>query len=181
MRIAMPKYILMTKVYAAANELPQTTARLAHGIVVSMQASHVSIKEHGNLVFTMKKLEVAGTDLIVDYPQEKQGQEGRGWGILAMLMALYHGFQRGCTTVKLGSQIEQTTKSVSFWGKFGIARMDGTPLVSCLKQGIQWVVTHCPQEDRKITGFVLRDPAGGTGPTATTTRARSNSLGSRNT
>lgn len=129
---------------------------LPGNIRVEMYGSKMIIKENEIKVFTMKKIKVVGDALLVDYPKTEKGQDGRGWGILAMLIALYYGQSKKCTKVDLGSMIEHTTASLGFWTKFGISKMNGTPLNFAFDKGIRWVLEHCPQRDRKITDFVLR-------------------------
>ena len=125
-------------------------------ILIEMYGCKMVIKQKGKQVFSMKKVVVIENHLLLDYPKTIEGQDGKGWGILGMLIALYHGAFKRCTDINLGSQIEQTRASMAFWSKFGIARMEGTPLKFAFDRGISWVLEHCTQEDRKITNFVLR-------------------------
>jgi hypothetical protein len=146
----------MGEIMQAGNTLFKFGGNVLPGnIKVEMYGHKMVIKENGQEVFTMKKLQVNDNVILVDYPRTAEGQNGRGWGILGMLIALYHGISKGCTQINLGSQIEQTNASMGFWGKFGIARMDGTPLRFALDRGIGWVLVHCQQRDRKVTDFVL--------------------------
>jgi hypothetical protein len=134
---------------------------LGKTIAVQMEGSHMTIFEDEVPVFTMKEVSIETKDhglaLKVDYPKVKDGQEGRNWGILGMFLALYYGVSQKCTTVRLGSQIEITTVSTQFWGKFGIGRMEGTPLDYCLKKGTEWVISHCDQEEQKFTHIMIND------------------------
>ncbi len=153
----MPTVIPMIEIFQAGRNLGRFGGTLLPGgILVEMYGSKMVLKENGVVVFTMKTVKVLDTTLLIDYPRTVEGQDGRGWGILGMLIALYHGRLKGCTEIDLGSMIEQTSSSVGFWTKFGIARMNGTPLLYALERGIGWVLGHCPQADRKVTDFVLR-------------------------
>lgn len=154
----MPKNIYMTSIQEAGRELFKLGGyKLPGAISVEMYGQKMVIKENGTEVFTMKKVQVEERALMVDYPRTKDGEGGRGWGVLGMLIALYHGVSKGCNRVVLGTQIEQTRGSLSFWTKFGIARMDGTPMQTVFDRGIGWVLANCRQNDRVLTEFVLRD------------------------
>lgn len=120
----------------------------------------MEIREKGKTVFSMKKCSAKGTNLVIDYPHTIDGQEGRGWGILAMLVALYYGLSCGCTNIELGSQIEPTRASTGFWGKFGIANMLHNSLRGALDLGIQWVLANCIQRGPEHTDLVIRAARG---------------------
>ena len=153
----MATSISMTLIWTAGKNLGRFGGtQLPDEISVEMYGEKMVIKQKTKQVFSMKKVAIVDTDLLIDYPKTAEGQDGRGWGMLAMLIALYYGQSKGCTQVQLGSQIEQTTKSMSFWTKFGIARMGGTPLLTALERGIGWVLKNCRQEDKVLTEFVLR-------------------------
>lgn len=153
----MTTSIYMSEIMQVGRNLEKFGGNVLPGnIKVEMYGSKMVIKENGIEVFTMKKVKIIEKILLIDYPKTSNNQDGRGWGILAMLIVLYYGQSKGCTQVDLGSIIEQTTASMGFWTKFGIARMNGTPLMIAFERGIRWVLEHCPQRDRKITDFVLR-------------------------
>ncbi|MCX9156327.1 hypothetical protein OPU71_09360 [Niveibacterium sp. 24ML] len=152
----MPTTIPMIQVYHLGTELfSGRRLRLTDTITVEMEGKKMVICEASVPVFSMKMVQVVGKALLVDYPKTAAGQNGRGWGVLAMLIALYHGVSAGCTKVELASAIEQTRASLSFWGKFGIARMNGTPLRYSLERGLGWVLANCTQNSKESTDFVL--------------------------
>ncbi|MBL8111960.1 MAG: hypothetical protein JNK60_03685 [Acidobacteria bacterium] len=156
------KVIPMTAVWIAGRALaggaPSTV--LPGGIQVLLEGGRLEIRERGKTVFSMKKCSAKGANLVIDYPHTIEGQEGRGWGILAMLIALYYGLSSGCTNIELGSQIENTHASTSFWGKFGIANMLHNSLHGALDHGIRWVLTNCPQRAPEYTDLVIRQGHG---------------------
>jgi len=157
----MPTTIHMSEIWQAGRLLGRFGGTLlAPNIRVEMYGAKMVIKENNVEVFSMKKLAVVdapeGLTLLIDYPKTAEGQDGRGWGILGMLIALYHGQSKGCALLELGTEIEMTHGSLSLWGKFGIGKRNNIPLLFSLNKGPEWVLTHCHQEDRKITDFVLR-------------------------
>ena len=153
----MPTIIRMVTIMQAGQKLFQFNGfSLTGRIKVEMYGNKMVIKEDGKPVFSMKKVQVNKEVLLVDYPKTVEGQDGRGWGVLGMLIALYHGLSKGCTAVSLGSEIEHTHGSLAFWSKFGIANMYNNPLLRALDRGIEWVLTHCPQTEKVITEFVLK-------------------------
>jgi hypothetical protein len=155
----MPTTIRMVKVLLAGHDLFRFGGNSLTGkIKIEMYGNKMVIKEDGKEVFSMKKVQVIKGDLLLDYPKTAKGQNGRGWGVLAMLIALYHGQSKGCKTVALGSEIEHTRGSLSFWSKFGISNMYNNPLLRALEKGIGWVLKNCTQSDNTITDFVLLDP-----------------------
>jgi len=153
----MPTVIPMLDIMQTGQTLGRFGGSLLPGdISVEMYGNKMVIKQKGKQVFSMKQVSVVDNHLLIDFPKTAEGQDGRGWGILGMLIALYHGAFKNCTDIHLGSQIEQTRASMGFWSKFGIARMEGTPLQFAFDRGIAWVLRNCEQEDKKITNFVLR-------------------------
>ena len=156
----MPTTISMATIMQAGHRLFRFGGFcLTDKIKVEMYGTKMVLKESGKEIFSMKKVQVIEHDktLLLDYPKTAKGEDGRGWGVLAMLIALYHGQSKGCTTISLGSEIEQTRGSLSFWTKFGISNMYNNPLLRSMERGIGWVLENCPQSDDTITEFVLRD------------------------
>ena len=151
----MPTSIYMIQIMQASHTMHSFFgAQLPSNILVEMRGSKMIIKENNHQVFSMKTLKVINNSLLIDYPKVVDGQGGRGWGILGMLLALYYGLSQNCNRVELGSEME--ISSYGFWSKFGISKMSGVPLMLALGRGLGWVLAHCPQRDRKITDFVLR-------------------------
>ncbi|GGA38616.1 hypothetical protein [Dyella nitratireducens] len=153
----MPTIIPMSRIFQAGRHLGKGKVMLSDHIEVEMDDSTMIIKEKGLCVFSMKKMDAAGDYLLLDYPQIAEGQGGRGWGILGMLIALQHGLFMGCQKISICSPIQMTRVSTRFWLKFGINDV-GNPLIRLVhEKAIKWVLDNCEQRFKEATDFVLRD------------------------
>ena len=127
---------------------------LPGNITAEMYGAKMVIKEGTTIVFTMKLVKIIDDELMVDYPKTAEGQAGRGWGLLGMLLALYYGQYKGCTSVALGSEIEIENKgSVKLWAKFGIPKSSGTPMQHCLSKIRTWILSNCQQANQDVITF----------------------------
>ena len=157
----MPIVIGMLRIWQAGKTLAVRRHVLADGVVVGMEGAGMRILENEEDVFTMKTVSIVDDpgmkSLLIDFPKVKDGQEGRGWGMIGALLTFYYGLEKGCTNVQLGSQIEGTPESTRFWRDVGIQNMTNNPLRHCMDTAIEWVVTKCPQREKAITEFVVRD------------------------
>jgi len=151
----MPTIIAMQMIREAGKNLCKGVS-LPGSVKVQMFGSKMVMAVKKEEVFHMRMVKVIDRTLWIDYPKTAKGQEGRGWGILGMLIALYYGKSQNCSNVELNTAIE--ADSIKFWAKFGIGTKTGTTVENGLTKGFIWVLGNCPQRLNQPTEFVLRDP-----------------------
>ena len=152
----MPTIISMMQINEASQNLMRIRrTNLAPNIWVRLDVNTLIITEGVKQVFSMKNLSVIGDVLFIDYPKNAEGEHGRGWGFLGMLIALHFGLSSGCRYIELGTEIESNSRG--FWAKFGILGRHQIPLNSVLDKGISWVRENHTQHNRAYICFTLRD------------------------
>lgn len=136
------------------------TASLSKPVVsVELDGAKLIICEDGGVVFTMKLVKIDGASLVIDYPETKtepQNQRGRGWGVLGALLCFYYGLQNNCSNVCLGTQMENTHESMSYWASLGIANMNSNALRNSMEKVINWVSQKCNKGENAVV-FTVRD------------------------
>lgn len=152
----MPTFIPMLNIMMAGHNLGFRKVLHSEGnqrIEIALDGNTMRIYENRMQVFSMRKVQVAGEELVIDHPKKEPGQSGRQWGILGMLIGLYYGRAQGCTTVFIPSPIE--VGSLAYWAKFGL-REGKTNLMFALGRGVEWVLGNNPQEHKEVTTFYLQ-------------------------
>jgi len=168
----MPTTILLQRVIDCAKLLDSGhSIEMATGVRAVLGGGKLTITENGTTVFHMKVM-LQGTHLNLDYPRTVDGQQGRGWGRLGLLLALRFGLHRGCTTVAAGTPLEPG--SHSFWGLGKLQFSLKTNLQQAIIDVMLTIRDNVPQPSPLGTSvIVIRNPAPGSAAPA----KRRNSLG----
>ncbi|WP_148059416.1 hypothetical protein [Sinobacterium caligoides] len=161
----MPKDIELSTVILCAKQLDNRGHyfSLGNGITVNKSSGKIRIYENGYQVFSIKAT-IAGSSLSVDYPKTVAGEEGRGWGILGMLLALRHASHQNCSTVIAETQFE--LGSYAYWEKFGITHSRQRNIQKAIIGAMSWVKGNIIQPSvdgtslmmirDKLTGSVIK-------------------------
>jgi len=157
----MPTTILLRRVIDCAKLLDSGhPIEMATGVRAVLSGGKLTITENGTTVFHMKVMVQGGTHLDLDYPRTVDGQQGRGWGRLGLLLALRYGLHKGCITAAAGTQLEPG--SYSFWGLGKLQFNVQTNLQQAIIAVMLTIRDNVPQPSALGTSvIVIRDPAPG--------------------
>ncbi len=149
----MPLSIELNNVINCAKQLQSGhPVNLGGGVTAKLNRGKMTLIELGRDVFCMK-VRIHGNILYVDYPRTVDGEGGRGWGHLGMLLTLRYALEQGCSRVAADTQLE--LDSYGYWVRFGIQFSIPSDLTKAIVKAMRWIHEKIPQPSARGTSVMV--------------------------